>query len=63
MDGYLVLSRHVDEKIVCRVDGVEIELCVLEIRGDKVRLGLRAPAKVTIHRKEIQDRIDRGESP
>jgi carbon storage regulator len=43
----LVLSRHRDETIMLGVD----------IRGDKVRLGIRAPEAVTVHRKEIWEAI------
>ncbi len=35
-------------------------LTVVDIRGDKVRIGIAADADVTIHRSEIQDRIDAG---
>ena len=46
----LVLSRKKDEKIVI---GDNITLMVIEIRGDKVRLGIDAPRDVTVHREEI----------
>ena len=46
----LVLSRHRDETIML---GDDIEVTVVDIRGDKVRLGIRAPEAVTVHRKEI----------
>ena len=51
----LVLSRKVDEDIV--IDG-GIEIKVIEIRGDKVRLGVTAPAAVGVWRREILDRCD-----
>lgn len=52
----LVLSRKVDEKIVI---GDSITLMVVEIRGDKVRLGIEAPRGVTVHRQEVYDTIQR----
>ncbi|MEO2014822.1 MAG: carbon storage regulator CsrA [Fuerstiella sp.] len=54
----LVLSRKKDEKIVI---GDSITLMVIEIRGDKVRLGIDAPRDVTVHREEIYDAIKREE--
>jgi carbon storage regulator len=52
----LVLSRKVDESIMV---GDDVEITVIEIRGDKVRLGIRAPIEVSVHRQEIQEHIDR----
>ena len=52
----LVLSRKKDEKIVI---GDSITLMVIEIRGDKVRLGIAAPRDVTVHREEVYDAIRR----
>ncbi len=52
----LVLSRQRDETIMI---GDDIELTVVDIRGDKVRLGIKAPAHVAVHRKEIYDAIKR----
>ena len=52
----LVLSRHRDETIMI---GDEIELTVVDIRGDKVRLGIKAPACIAVHRKEVYDAIKR----
>lgn len=46
----LVLSRRKDERI--RI-GDDITLLVIEIRGDKVRLGLDAPRDVAVHREEV----------
>jgi carbon storage regulator len=61
--GHLVLSRHVDQEVVLIVPGYpyRIVVGVVAIRGDKVRLGFRAPGDVVIHRKEVMDKID-GES-
>ena len=52
----LVLSRHRDETILI---GDDIELTVVDIRGDKVRLGIKAPAHIAVHRKEVYDAIKR----
>ena len=52
----LVLIRKKDEKIVI---GDSITLMVIEIRGDKVRLGIEAPRDVTVHREEVYDAIKR----
>jgi carbon storage regulator len=56
----LVLSRLKEEEIII---GDEISVKILEIRGDKVRLGITAPRDVSVHRKEIYDAIqrDKGE--
>ncbi|NQV25400.1 MAG: carbon storage regulator CsrA [Rhodopirellula sp.] len=55
----LVLSRKKDEKIVI---GDNISIMVVEIRGDKVRLGIDAPRDVSVHRREVYDAIKRKES-
>jgi carbon storage regulator len=52
----LVLSRKVNEKII--IDD-EIALTVIQIRGDKVRLGFEARREIVIHRQEVYDRIAR----
>jgi carbon storage regulator len=52
----LVLSRKKDEKIVI---GDNITLMVIDIRGDKVRLGIEAPRDVTVHREEVYEAIKR----
>jgi carbon storage regulator len=54
----LVLSRKKDESIVINND---ITIVVVEIRGDKVRLGVEAPKEVPVHRREVFDAIARGE--
>jgi carbon storage regulator len=53
----LVLSRKKNERIVIDVD---ITITVVEIRGDKVRLGIEAPKDVPVHRQEVYDAIMRG---
>lgn len=52
----LVLSRKKDESIII-ADVVEI--MVIEIRGDKVRLGINAPREIPVHRKEVYEAIQR----
>lgn len=52
----LVLSRKKNESIVIND---EITIVVVEIRGDKVRLGVEAPKEVPVHRKEVYDAIKR----
>ena len=56
----LVLARKKNEAIVINNN---ITIVVVEVRGDKVRLGIEAPKDVPVHRREIQDAIMRGESP
>ncbi len=50
----LVLSRKRGERIVI---GDEIEVVVLEIRGDRVKLGFEGPKEIPIHRKEVHDKM------
>lgn len=52
----LVLSRQRDESIII---GDNIRLIVVDIRGDKVRLGIDAPDDVTVHREEVYKAIQR----
>ncbi|MEZ6318174.1 MAG: carbon storage regulator CsrA [Phycisphaerales bacterium] len=52
----LVLSRQRDETIMI---GDDIEISVVDIRGDKVRLGITAPTRIAVHRKEVYDAIKR----
>lgn len=53
----LVLSRKKNESIVINND---IKIVVVEIRGDKVRLGVEAPREVPVHRHEVYDAIQRS---
>jgi len=55
----LVLSRKKNESIVINDD---ITIVVVEIRGDKVRLGVEAPKEVPVHRREVFDAIHRNET-
>ncbi|MCC6402852.1 MAG: carbon storage regulator CsrA [Fimbriimonadaceae bacterium] len=50
----LVLTRKVNQSII--IDG-DVEVVVLEVRGEQVRLGIRAPQDVVVHRKEVYDQI------
>ena len=52
----LVLSRQRDQTIMI---GDDIEITVVDIRGDKVRLGINAPSEVPVHRKEVYEAIKR----
>jgi carbon storage regulator len=50
----LVLTRKPDQSIVI---GADIEITVLEVRGEQVRIGIQAPRNVSVHRKEIYCQI------
>ncbi|MHC5077041.1 MAG: carbon storage regulator CsrA [Planctomycetota bacterium] len=50
----LVLSRQRDESIMI---GDEVEITIVEVRGDKVRLGITAPRSIPVHRREVYDAI------
>ncbi len=52
----LVLSRQRDETIMI---GDDIQITIVDIRGDKVRLGITAPTEIPVHRKEVYDAIRR----
>jgi carbon storage regulator len=52
----LVLSRHRDESIIV---GDDIIITVVDIRGDKVRLGIAAPIEISVHRQEVYEAIQR----
>jgi carbon storage regulator len=56
----LVLSRKRDERIVI---GDNIVITVVDVRGDKVRLGIEAPAEVPVHRQEVIEAMRRAEMP
>ncbi len=56
----LVLSRKKNESIVINDD---ITIVVVEIRGDKVRLGIEAPKEVPVHRNEVYEAIRRHQEP
>lgn len=52
----LVLSRQRDESIMI---GDNVQVTIVDIRGDKVRLGIVAPTEIPVHRKEVYDAIQR----
>lgn len=52
----LVLSRFKDESIMI---GDEIEIVIADVRGNKVRLGIRAPRHIPVHRMEVYEAIQR----
>jgi carbon storage regulator len=52
----LVLSRQIDESIMI---GDDVEIVIVDVRGDKVRLGITAPKNIPVHRREIYDAIQR----
>lgn len=52
----LVLSRHRDESIMI---GDDIVVTIVDIRGDKVRLGINAPTDIPVHRQEVYEAIQR----
>ncbi|TFG49193.1 MAG: carbon storage regulator CsrA [Candidatus Brocadiia bacterium] len=52
----LVLSRQKDESIMV---GDEVEITIVDVRGDKVRLGITAPKSIAVHRREVYDAIQK----
>ncbi len=52
----LVLARRVNESIMI---GDSIEVVVIDIKGDQVKLGIKAPKRITVHRKEIYEEIQK----
>ena len=52
----LVLSRQKDESIMI---GDNVEITIVDVRGDKVRLGIVAPREVPVHRREVYEAIQR----
>ncbi|MBU2213484.1 carbon storage regulator CsrA [Patescibacteria group bacterium] len=55
-DGSVVVARHRDEAIVI---GDDIVVTIVDIRGDKVRLGIDAPVDIPVHRHEVYEAIQR----
>jgi carbon storage regulator len=55
----LVLTRKKNESIVI---GDGIKVTVIDIRGEKIRLGIEAPSTIPVHRQEVYDAIQRGET-
>lgn len=59
----LVLSRKKNESIIIGDQakvGFEINIVIVEIRGDKVRLGVEAPKEIPVHRQEVYEAIKRS---
>jgi carbon storage regulator len=59
----LVLSRQRNESIMI---GDDVEIIIVDVRGDKVRLGITAPRAISVHRKEVYEAIQKekaGEKP
>ena len=52
----LVLSRQRDESIII---GDNVIVTIVDVRGDRVRLGIEAPREVSVHRREVYDAIQR----
>jgi carbon storage regulator len=52
----LVLSRQRDESIII---GDKVVVTIVDIRGDKVRLGIEAPSEIPVHRQEVYEAIQR----
>jgi carbon storage regulator len=52
----LVLSRQRDESIII---GDNVVVTIVDVRGDRVRLGIEAPREVSVHRREVYDAIQR----
>jgi carbon storage regulator len=53
----LVLSRKIDESIMIEDN---IKITIVEVRGDKVRLGIEAPKEISVHREEVFDAIQKN---
>lgn len=53
--GHLVVSRRAGESVLI---GDDIEVTIVEIRSSQVRISVAAPKDVTVHRREIRERID-----
>lgn len=56
----LVLSRKKGEAVVISLGDLRVSMTIVEVRGDKVRVGFSAPDDVQVHRSEIQEQIDAG---
>lgn len=55
----LILSRKKGERILI---GNDIEVTIVDVKGNRVKLGFTAPAEVAIHRAEVHQRMDPGEN-
>jgi carbon storage regulator len=52
----LVLSRQKEESIMI---GDDVEITIIDVRGDKVRLGIKAPRDIPVHRREVYEAIQK----
>ncbi|HOT20297.1 MAG TPA: carbon storage regulator CsrA [Spirochaetota bacterium] len=52
----LVLARKINESIMI---GDDVEIVIIDIKGDQVKLGIKAPKTISVHRKEIYDEIQK----
>jgi len=60
--GMLILTRRINEEIVITTaTGEKISILLMSIKGNQARMGVDAPRTMTVHRREVQDRIDREE--
>lgn len=59
--GQLVLSRKTDQRIFIG-HNAEIKIVVVDIRGDKVRLGIETAKETPVHREEVYDAIQRAKA-
>lgn len=55
----LILSRRTDESILI---GDEVKITILSVKGKQVRIGITAPPDVSVHREEIYQRIQSGDT-
>ncbi len=55
----LVLSREPDQAVIISFGSARVRMSVVSVRGDKVRLGFDADTSVTIHREEVQLKVDK----
>lgn len=55
----LILSRRVNESIVI---GDEVTITILNVKGGQVRIGITAPADISVHRQEIYERIQSAQA-
>ena len=53
----LVMTRHIGEEII--ING-NIKVVILGHNGTQYKVGIEAPREISVHRKEIQDRVDKG---
>lgn len=53
----LILSRHKDGQVIIGTGDDRVTVTIIDIRGDKVRLGIDAPKNVSVHRREVYEAI------